>query len=221
MQSEQRLSNSSVQVASMNSPAMQSLLNETVENRTPEQQDLRATSKRTTRDQYVQTNRNRRKLNSSKMQNKVSQYLPYMINIRNCLYVTIQIPEKRTTWLHQNNEEERRQSSSGTRVPQWRASPQTHQRKVTAESVYWKNPTSWWDDYEQDELVVIDNYYGQWPLQDLLFLFDKSPYKVNCKGYTAEFLFKRIIVIFYTRSTIPMKLKYALLHRTDFIKPYI
>ncbi|AIF76270.1 Rep [Bat circovirus] len=91
-------------------------------------------------------------------------------------------------------------------------------------SVYWKNSTEWWDHYEGQEYVVIDDFRGEWPLKFLLNLFDRYPMKVQCKGYTAEFVSKTIIV---TANYEPSHWYYfdeeglrALLRRIDFIKEY-
>lgn len=52
---------------------------------------------------------------------------------------------------------------------------------------YWHPGEQWWPSYDQQELVVFDEYRGQWPSAVLLRLGDRTPFKVPYKGGYAEF----------------------------------
>lgn len=49
-------------------------------------------------------------------------------------------------------------------------------------SVYIKDGTKWWDGYEQQEAIIIDDFDGLWPYRDLLRLLDRYPYQGQIKG---------------------------------------
>jgi len=51
-----------------------------------------------------------------------------------------------------------------------------------AASFYMKDGTKWWDGYEQQERIVIDDFDGAWPFRDLLRLLDRYPYQGQYKG---------------------------------------
>lgn len=60
---------------------------------------------------------------------------------------------------------------------------------------YWKPKGPWWDGYDGEETVVIDEMYGHcFPFSELLQLLDRYPYKVPVKGGTMEFVSKRIVM---------------------------
>lgn len=48
--------------------------------------------------------------------------------------------------------------------------------------IYIKDGTPWWDGYEQQEVIVIDDFDGKWPFRDLLRLLDRYPYQGQVKG---------------------------------------
>lgn len=50
------------------------------------------------------------------------------------------------------------------------------------DSVYIKDGTMWWDNYTQQECIVIDDFDGKWPFRDLLRLLDRYPYQGQFKG---------------------------------------
>lgn len=50
------------------------------------------------------------------------------------------------------------------------------------ESFYIKDGTQWWDGYEQQECIVIDDFDGKWPLRDMLRVLDRYPYQGQVKG---------------------------------------
>lgn len=49
-------------------------------------------------------------------------------------------------------------------------------------SFYIKDGTPWWDGYEQQEAIIIDDFDGKWPYRDLLRLLDYGPYQGQFKG---------------------------------------
>lgn len=63
---------------------------------------------------------------------------------------------------------------------------------------YWKprSTEAWWDGYEGDETVVIDEFKG-WIQHSVItqLIGNSNPTKVNIKGGTKEFLAKRVIII--------------------------
>lgn len=61
---------------------------------------------------------------------------------------------------------------------------------------YWKNPSHhWWDGYEHQETVIVDDYRMDFcKFSELLRLFDRYPYQVQVKCGTREFVAKKIII---------------------------
>lgn len=53
---------------------------------------------------------------------------------------------------------------------------------VDCETFYIKDGTKWWDGYEQQVRIVIDDFDGVWPFRDLLRLLDRYPYQGQTKG---------------------------------------
>nr|QKV51315.1 putative replication associated protein [Crucivirus sp.] len=52
---------------------------------------------------------------------------------------------------------------------------------------YIKDGTPWWDGYEQQEAIVIDDFdNGKWPFRDMLRLLDRYPYRGQNKGGYVE-----------------------------------
>nr|UBJ26123.1 replication-associated protein [Red panda feces-associated circular DNA virus 9] len=49
-------------------------------------------------------------------------------------------------------------------------------------SIYIKDGTMWWDGYEQETAIIIDDFDGKWPYRDLLRLLDRYPYQGQIKG---------------------------------------
>lgn len=50
------------------------------------------------------------------------------------------------------------------------------------ESHYIKDGTMWWNEYEQQEAIIIDDFDGKWPFRDLLRLLDRYKYQGQYKG---------------------------------------
>lgn len=65
---------------------------------------------------------------------------------------------------------------------------------------YWKQRSIWWDGYNGQETVILDEYYGWLPFDLLLRLCDRYPLLVETKGGQVQFLAKRII---FTSNTLP------------------
>lgn len=49
-------------------------------------------------------------------------------------------------------------------------------------SIYIKDGTQWWNGYEGQEAIVIDDFDGKWPFRDLLRLLDRYAYQGQTKG---------------------------------------
>lgn len=47
---------------------------------------------------------------------------------------------------------------------------------------YMKDGTKWWDGYDQQEAIIIDDFDGAWPFRDLLRLLDFNAYQGQTKG---------------------------------------
>lgn len=61
-------------------------------------------------------------------------------------------------------------------------------RQVREKSAYWKAPGKWWDGYDSQEHIVLDEFHGDWfPFRDLLRILDSTPLKVEHKGGMSEF----------------------------------
>ena len=68
------------------------------------------------------------------------------------------------------------------------------------QSAYWlmkqrASETVWWDGYGGEQVVILDEFYGEIPLSYMLRLLDQSPMRVQTKGGTTEFLGKRVIIL--------------------------
>lgn len=63
------------------------------------------------------------------------------------------------------------------------------------DEVYWHDGSQWWDNYDQEKVVVVDEYRGSFPIQVVLKLGDCTPYKVPVKGGYVEFNSELVIFI--------------------------
>lgn len=50
------------------------------------------------------------------------------------------------------------------------------------DSFYIKDGTQWWDGYDFQQRIVIDDFDGHWPFRDFLRLLDRYPYQGQFKG---------------------------------------
>lgn len=62
------------------------------------------------------------------------------------------------------------------------------------EGAYWKDHGNWWDGYDGQETVVIDEFYGWLTPSFMLRLMDKTPMRVEVKGGSRQFIAKTIII---------------------------
>lgn len=60
------------------------------------------------------------------------------------------------------------------------------------DSIYYKPRGLWWDGYQQQECVIIDDFYGWIKYDEMLKIMDRYPYKVQIKGGFEEFTSKYI-----------------------------
>jgi len=71
---------------------------------------------------------------------------------------------------------------------------------LAGEDVYRKAPGKWWDGYEGQHTVVLDEFRGDWfPFYHLLLLLDEYPLTVEVKGGSRKFNSHRIIITCPTR----------------------
>ncbi|AQR57897.1 replicase [Molossus molossus circovirus 1] len=67
-----------------------------------------------------------------------------------------------------------------------------------ASNSYWVSNTKWFDGYESQPVVVLDDFRGWLPLHQLLRLCDRYPYTVEWKGGSRKFV-AHVIIITSTR----------------------
>nr|QNA42600.1 replicase protein [Circovirus sp.] len=61
-------------------------------------------------------------------------------------------------------------------------------------SKYWKPRGQWWDGYNGEDVVILDDFYGWVPYDELLRICDRYPLKVQVKGAFVEFVSKTVII---------------------------
>ena len=67
---------------------------------------------------------------------------------------------------------------------------------------FWKTPSDpWWDGYEQQEVIILDEFYGWLPWALLLRLLDSTPLRVPYKGGFAEITSKQVVI---TSNSLPI-----------------
>lgn len=66
--------------------------------------------------------------------------------------------------------------------------------KTTAPLAYWKQPSNWWDGYDGEADVVLDDFYGWLPFHELLRVLDRYEHQVQSKGGNTQLLAKRIFI---------------------------
>lgn len=59
---------------------------------------------------------------------------------------------------------------------------------------YWKPRGNWWDGYDGQEVVIIDDFYGWLPWDLLLRLTDRYPLTVETKGGSVNFVAKTVVI---------------------------
>ena len=58
---------------------------------------------------------------------------------------------------------------------------------IDPDSIYYKPRGLWWDGYQQQKCVIVDDFYGWIKYDELLKITDRYPYKVQIKGGFEEF----------------------------------
>lgn len=68
--------------------------------------------------------------------------------------------------------------------------------RAVSPSAYWKDLTKWWDGYDNERDVVIDDYRPskELPLRYMLLLLDRYPMRVESKGGYLKFNSERIFI---------------------------
>lgn len=61
-------------------------------------------------------------------------------------------------------------------------------------SMYWKPRGPWWDGYNGENTVILDDFYGWIPFDELLRIMDRYPLKVPVKGGYVEFVAGKLII---------------------------
>jgi len=59
---------------------------------------------------------------------------------------------------------------------------------------YWKSRSQWWDGYDRQPTVVIDDFYSWLPFDFMLRLCDRYPFQVEVKGGFRKFTSSTIII---------------------------
>lgn len=75
---------------------------------------------------------------------------------------------------------------------------------ATNEEIYYKPRGDWWDGYQQQANVIIDDFYGWIKYDELLKICDRYPYRVPIKGGYEKFTSKRI----WITSNVPISKLY-------------
>jgi len=70
----------------------------------------------------------------------------------------------------------------------------SHYAHTNHPGAYWKQRGNWFDNYNDHEVVVIDEFYGWLPFDTLLRLCDKYPMMVEIKGGQVNFRPKILII---------------------------
>jgi hypothetical protein len=72
--------------------------------------------------------------------------------------------------------------------------------EIAGEDVYWlsnemcRGSTSWWDGYDGQSTVVLDDFYCWLPLNTMLRMLDRYPFLVQTKGGARHFLAKNVLI---------------------------
>lgn len=69
---------------------------------------------------------------------------------------------------------------------------------------YWHDCSQWWPAYDGQQLVILDEYRGQFDVAFLLRLLDRTPFKVPFKGGYTNFNSRQVIMT----SNIPLEVMY-------------
>lgn len=61
-------------------------------------------------------------------------------------------------------------------------------------SAYWKPRGQWWDGYQGQKVVIIDEFFGWLPWDELLKVCDRYPLNVERKGSVSLFVAGTVII---------------------------
>lgn len=62
------------------------------------------------------------------------------------------------------------------------------------EDVYMKQRSNWWDGYTGQKVVLIDDFYGWLPLDEMLRICDRYPMMVQTKGGNVQFTSELVVI---------------------------
>jgi len=68
------------------------------------------------------------------------------------------------------------------------------------EDPYFKQNSGWWDGYDGQTTVVLDDFYGWLKYDDMLRLMDRYPLLVQTKGGQRQFLARKLLI---TSNSLP------------------
>jgi len=76
----------------------------------------------------------------------------------------------------------------------------THVQKIAGDNAFWvrqpqHNGALWWDGYDGNEVVVIDEFYGWLPRTLMQRLIDHTPLMLDTKGGAVNFIAKKIYIV--------------------------
>lgn len=88
-----------------------------------------------------------------------------------------------------------------------------------------KSEALWWDGYDQQEVILLDDFYGQWRPEYILNLLDRYPFMLNIKGGTRWRLARKIYITsnvhpreWYANGSVPKEVRDAIMRRIHTIK---
>lgn len=67
--------------------------------------------------------------------------------------------------------------------------------------VYYKPRGEWWDGYTNQESVILDDFYGWVPYDELLRVLDRYPHRVPIKGGFVNFVAKHLYITINTDAS--------------------
>lgn len=70
----------------------------------------------------------------------------------------------------------------------------SHRAQEMYPNAFWLSDGKWWDGYEDQEEVVIDDFYGWIPYHQLLRILDKYPYSVQVKQGTRKLQATKFVI---------------------------
>jgi len=59
---------------------------------------------------------------------------------------------------------------------------------------YWQDCSQWWNGYDGQQLVIIDEFRGQFEPSTMLRILDRTPFKVPVKGAYVNFNSSAVIM---------------------------